>query len=102
MLAKVSSRVARSFAASLPNFRKLWIAQSISVLGSQVTLVAFPLTALYALGADATEVGILSAVENLPFLLFGTFAGVLIDRWRSRRVLILMDWIRAAALGLIP
>ncbi|MET7751587.1 MFS transporter [Micromonospora sp. NPDC005367] len=102
MLAKVNSRVARSFAADHPNFRKLWIAQSISALGSQVTFVVFPLAALYALDADAKEVGILSAVERLPFLLFGSFAGVLIDRWRSRRVLILMDWIRAVALGLIP
>ncbi|AGL16171.1 MFS transporter [Actinoplanes sp. N902-109] len=102
MPAKADSRIARYFVADQPKFRKLWIAQSISVLGSQVTLVAFPLTALYALHADAKEVGILSALETVPFLLFGAFAGVLIDRWRSRRVLVLMDWIRAVALGLIP
>lgn len=91
-----------SFAAERPNFRNLWSAQSISVLGSQVSLIAFPLTALSVLHASASEVGILSALERVPFLLFGVFAGVLIDRWRSRRVLVVTDWIRAVALGLIP
>lgn len=95
-------RTTRSFITGRPDFGKLWSAQSISVLGSQVTLIAFPLTALYVLHADAKEVGILSAVGNSPFLLFGVFAGVLIDRWRSRRLMVFMDWIRAVALGLVP
>jgi hypothetical protein len=91
-----------SFAAERPSFRKLWSAQSISVLGSQVSLIAFPLTALTVLHASALDVGILSALEQVPFVLFGIFAGVLIDRWRSRRVLVITDWIRAAAMALIP
>lgn len=91
-----------SFAADRPNFRNLWSAQSISVLGSQVSLIAFPLTALSVLDASASEVGILSALERAPFLLFGIFAGVLIDRWRPRRVLVITDWIRAVTLALIP
>ncbi|WP_229402186.1 MFS transporter [Micromonospora okii] len=91
-----------SFAAERPNFLRLWSAQSLSVLGSQVSLIAFPLTALSVLEASASEVGILSALERAPFLLFGIFAGVLIDRWRSRRVLVITDWIRAVALALVP
>jgi MFS family permease len=91
-----------SFAAKRPGFRKLWSGQSISVLGSQVSLIAFPLTALTVLHASALDVGLLSAMEQVPFVLFGIFAGVLIDRWRSRRVLVITDWIRAVAVGLIP
>jgi hypothetical protein len=103
MSAKAYARIKWwSFAAERANFRNLWSAQSISVLGSQVSLIAFPLTALYVLDATASEVGTLSALERAPFLVFGIFAGVLIDRWRSRRVLVITDWIRAAALALIP
>ncbi|MFI9366416.1 MFS transporter [Kitasatospora sp. NPDC053057] len=91
-----------SFAAERPDFRRLWSAQSISIMGSQVSLIAFPLTALAVLDARASEVGTLNALSRAPFLLFGIFAGVLIDRWRSRRVLIIMDWVRAATLLLIP
>jgi hypothetical protein len=91
-----------SFAAERPGFRNLWSAQSISVLGSRISLIAFPLTALTVLNASALDVGILSAMEQVPFLLFGIFAGVLIDRWRPRRVLVITDWIRAAVLVLVP
>jgi MFS family permease len=71
-------------------------------VGSQITLIAFPLTAISVLHASASEVGILSALERAPFLLFGLVAGVLIERWRSRRVLIITNWISAAGLALIP
>ncbi|MFH9353651.1 MFS transporter [Kitasatospora sp. NPDC017646] len=91
-----------SFAAARPDFRKLWSAQSVSIVGSQVSLIAFPLTALAVLHARASEVGTLNALSRAPFLVFGIFAGVLIDRWRSRRVLIIMDWTRAVTLALIP
>ncbi|MBT0772974.1 MFS transporter [Kineosporia sp. J2-2] len=90
------------FIAQQKGFRWLWAAQSISVMGSQVSLIAFPLAALTVLDASASEVGILSALERAPFLVFGIFAGVLIDRWRARRVLVITDWVRAVALLLIP
>ncbi|MFE1404713.1 MFS transporter [Streptomyces sp. NPDC058770] len=91
-----------SFAVERPNFRRLWCAQSISVFGSQITLIAFPLIAISLLHASVSEVGILSALERAPFLVFGLVAGVLVDRWRPRTVLIVTDWIRAVLLGLIP
>ncbi|WP_335939257.1 MFS transporter [Streptomyces sp. PTD5-9] len=91
-----------SFAVERPNFRRLWCAQSISVFGSQITLIAFPLIAISLLHASVSEVGVLSALERAPFMVFGLVAGVLVDRWRPRTVLIVTDWIRAALLGLIP
>jgi len=91
-----------TFAAERPNFGKLWAAQSISVLGSQVSLIAFPLTAISLLDAGVAEVGVLASLERAPFFLFGLVAGVLIDRWRPRRVLLVADWIRAVVLGLVP
>lgn len=91
-----------SFAIERPDFRRLWIAQSLSVLGSQITFIAFPLMAISLLGASVSQVGVLAALERVPFLLFGLAAGVLIDRWRARLVLVSTDWIRAVTLMAIP
>ncbi|MFF9431952.1 MFS transporter [Streptomyces sp. NPDC014746] len=84
------------------DFRRLWVAQTVSMAGSQISLIVFPLIAVSILEASAWEAGVLSAVERAPFLLFGLAAGALVDRWRLRRVLVVTDWIRAAAVGMIP
>ncbi|HVD25756.1 MAG TPA: hypothetical protein VNB86_07140, partial [Gaiellaceae bacterium] len=53
-----------------PEFLKLWSAQSISMLGDQVTLLALPLTAVLTLDASAAQMGLLVAAELMPHLLF--------------------------------
>ena len=85
-----------------PDFRKLWFGQSVSLLGSQVTTLALPLTAALVLQAGAAELGALRALQTLPFLLLGLGAGVLIDRARRRPILIAADLGRAVLLGTIP
>src|ERR1700733_2343440 len=66
------------------DFNKLWLGQGISSVGSQVTLLALPLTAVLYLHASTIQVGLLSAAGLLaysgPSLLFG----VLADRMRWR------------------
>jgi hypothetical protein len=44
-----------------PGFRRFWTAQSISVLGDQISLLALPLTAVLTLHLDAAEMGLLTA-----------------------------------------
>jgi MFS family permease len=83
-------------------FLKLWAAQGISQLGTQVTLLALPLAAILVLDATATEVALLGAVEVLPFLLFTLPAGVWVDRLPRRPILVVSDLARAAALASIP
>ena len=62
-----------------------------------------PLVAVLTLGADATQMGTLTAVALLPHLLFSLPAGVWLDRVRSRRrLMIAADLIRAAAMASIP
>ena len=59
-----------------PEFLKLWAAQSISQLGDQVTLLALPLVAVLTLDASPAQMGLLTAAELMPHLLFSLFAGV--------------------------
>ena len=84
------------------DFMHLWSAETISQLGSQVTLLALPLAAILTLNATAFEVGALSSIEFLPFLLVGLPAGVWVDRLRRRPILIAGDVGRAMVLASIP
>ncbi len=84
------------------DFLKLWTAESISQLGSQVTLLALPLIALSLLGASTFQVGLLSTLEFAPFLLVGLPAGVWVDRLRRRPILVAADLGRALTLASIP
>jgi MFS family permease len=84
------------------DFLRLWAAQSISQVGSQVSQLALPLVAILALEATAFEVALLAALEFLPFLLFALPAGVWVDRLPRRPILILADVGRAVALASVP
>ncbi|GLV58474.1 MFS transporter [Dictyobacter sp. S3.2.2.5] len=84
------------------NFLHLWAGQSISLLGSQVTQLALPLTAVVTLQATAFQMGLLNAFSTLPTLLIGLLVGVWIDRLRRRPLLIIADLVRAILLGSIP
>ena len=68
------------------DFRQLFVADTISQVGTQVTLLALPLVAVLALDATEFEVGMLAAAESLPFLLLGLPAGAWVDRLRRRSV----------------
>jgi MFS family permease len=85
-----------------PDFMKLWTGETISQLGTQVTLLALPTTAIIVVHASPFQVGLLSALEFLPFILVGLPAGVWVDRLRRRPVLIAGDLGRLVALGSIP
>jgi MFS family permease len=84
------------------DFMKLWSAESISQLGTQVTFLALPLTAILLLDATPFQLGVLTAVEFAPFLLIGLPAGVWVDRLPRRPILISGDVGRAVALATIP
>lgn len=83
-------------------FTWLWWSETISLFGSQVTLIAIPLLAALTLDAGAFEMGLMAAVETMPYLLFSLPAGVLADRVSRRRLLIVSNLARAALLLAIP
>jgi len=75
---------------------------SISLLGSSVTTVALPLTAVLVLGASPAQMGLLGAVSFLPHLVLGLPAGVWVGRLSYRRVIVGADLLAAAALTAVP
>src|SRR6202521_2932343 len=84
------------------DFRLLWGGETISELGSQVSILAIPLVAVRTLHATTFEVGALTASSTAAFLLVGLPAGVWVDRMRRRRVMIVSDVGRLLALGSVP
>jgi len=84
-------------------FRNLWLANVVSLLGSQVSLVALPLTAVIVLDAGPAQMGYLTALITLPNLIFALHFGAWIDRRGHRRqTMIVADIGRAALLATIP
>ncbi|MGY2079799.1 MFS transporter [Modestobacter sp. SYSU DS0657] len=84
------------------DFRRLWAAETVSQVGTQVTLLALPVLAVSLLDATPLQMGFLTALETAAFLLIGLPAGAWVDRWRRRRVLVTADLVRAGVLGTLP
>src|SRR5215467_14113937 len=88
--------------AGRPGFARLWLGQSASLLGSQVTLVALPLTGVLTLHAGPTQMSALRVASTIPFLLFGLLAGAWVDRRSRLSVLTASSVGQALLLALIP
>ncbi len=84
------------------DFRQLYTADTISQIGTQVSMLALPLVAVRTLHASNFEMGVLAACETLAFLLVGLPAGAWVDRMRRRNVLMAGDLGRAIVLGSVP
>jgi MFS family permease len=84
------------------DFNKLWAGQSVSALGSELTTLVLPLTAILTLHAGALQVGYLEGARTVAVLLLMLLAGAIVDRFRRRPMMICTDLVRAAAIGSIP
>jgi predicted MFS family arabinose efflux permease len=87
---------------SHPEFLKLWIGSSISMVGSQVTVLALPLTAVFIFGAGPAETGMLTAAGVAPMALFGLIAGAWVDRLPRRPTRIAADVGSALVIASVP
>ncbi|MFK0226778.1 MFS transporter [Streptomyces sp. NPDC090303] len=84
-------------------FRRYWTGQTISLAGDQISLIAIPLAAVLALGADAAAMGLLKTAELLPALLLNLPLGAWADRQANRRrAMIAADIGRAALVLTLP
>jgi MFS family permease len=84
------------------DFNRLWLGQSISAFGSQITALALPLTAVIYLDASSIQVGLLATVRELAFVGLMLFFGVVVDRCRRRPLMIVSDLGRAVVIATVP
>ncbi|MGF6536745.1 MFS transporter [Paraburkholderia youngii] len=84
------------------SFYLLLAGQTVSLLGSQVTFLALPLTAIELHNASPFETGILLACGRAPYLLLGLLAGVLTDRFSHRMLLMTANTTIALTLASVP
>ncbi|MER5263206.1 MFS transporter [Actinosynnema sp. NPDC002837] len=82
------------------DFRLLWAARTVSVLGTWLLVVAVPAHVFHLTGSWSAA-GAALAAEFLPPLLLGPVAGVLVDRWDRRRAMVAAEVLRAAAVTLL-
>jgi MFS family permease len=83
------------------NFRRLWLGQVVSQLGDWLDYVAL-LTLLLELTGSGTTVAAMLVARFLPTFFVGPLAGVVVDRFDRKRVMIAADLCRGAAvLGLL-
>ena len=83
-------------------YRRLWTSILISSFGGQVTMLALPLTAAVLLHASPTQMGLLTAMEILPFVLFSLPAGVWLDRVRKLPVYVVGELLLALIVAGVP
>lgn len=97
-----ADRVTRRSLRRGTGFGSLWGASTVSLLGDRITALAIPFAAI-TLHASALQVSALTTASFLPWLLFGVFAGVAVDRSAQyRKIMVWADLGRAALLLSVP
>ncbi|TDV49742.1 MFS transporter [Actinophytocola oryzae] len=82
------------------DFLLLWSGSAVSILGSRASGMAYPLLVL-ALTGSIVDAGLVGFVTMLPVLLFQIPAGMLVDLWDRKRVMIWCDVLRALVITTI-
>jgi CRP-like cAMP-binding protein/predicted MFS family arabinose efflux permease len=83
------------------NFTRLWAAQLVSAMGSALTSLAASIL-VYRLTGSAASVGLMLIATAVPTVFVGLIAGVFVDRYDRRRIMIAADVIRAVLVFLLP
>ncbi|MER6397101.1 MFS transporter [Kitasatospora sp. NPDC001603] len=83
------------------DFRRSFLADLTSNLGSAMSTIAYPLLVL-SLGGNAAQAGAVATVALVTRLGFRLPAGGLVDRWNRRRVMLTTDLVRLVAVATIP
>ena len=94
----------RTFSAlSVPNYRRFFFGQSVSLVGTWMQTVAQSWL-VYSLTRSATAIGLVVALQTLPVLVLGAYGGVIADRADKRRLMIVLQslmGLQALVLGLL-
>ncbi|MEN3357010.1 MAG: hypothetical protein V7637_992 [Mycobacteriales bacterium] len=84
------------------DFLKFWFGETLSLFGTQVTILAVPATAVLVLHAGPEQLGLLRFLQLVPYLIFGMLFGVLVDRTRRRPMMFIANTARMLLIGLVP
>lgn len=83
------------------SFSLLWTGQLVSTIGSALTSLAASIY-IFRLTGSALSVGLMLMATAAPSLLVGLFAGVFVDRYDRKKIMITADILRAILILLIP
>lgn len=86
----------------IASFARLWLANLAGSVGQQFGTLALSVTAVTTLGASAFEVSVIAALGSTAYLVLGIPAGVWVDRWSKKRVLLAAEAARALAVASVP
>jgi MFS transporter, DHA3 family, macrolide efflux protein len=89
-------------ALAIPSFRKLWMAQLVSVFGDFLALYAVISEMSFRMNASPRAITLVTVSFLLPMAFIGPVAGVFVDRWNPKRTMVISDLARAVlVLGLV-
>lgn len=92
------SRTVHVLLSSSPAFRLLMFGSSISMLGTRISTVAFPMLVLHLKNSPLIT-GLVACAAIAPSMLVYVPAGVLVDRWNPRRVMLISELLRGLAIA---
>lgn len=84
------------------NFALMWTGQLVETIGCALTSLAASILVYRETGGSALSVGLMLMATTAPGLVVGLVAGVFVDRYDRRRIMIIADVLRAALVLLIP
>ncbi len=84
-----------------PVWRRFFAAHAVSVTGTALTTVVLPIL-LYQRTGSAGLTALLTALQTVPYLVFGLFAGAVSDRHDRRRIMLTSDIAAALIVGSVP
>ena len=82
------------------NFALLWCAGLISLIGSRAMMTALPFYVYQQTGATLATAALFAAAY-LPMVLLGSVAGVFVDRWDRKRIMVLTNLIQTVVMLLL-
>jgi CRP-like cAMP-binding protein/predicted MFS family arabinose efflux permease len=83
------------------SFTRMWLAQLISTIGDSFTMIAAGILIFQKTGS-ALSVGLMLMATSIPTLLIGMIAGVFVDRFNRKKIMIVCDLSRGVLISLIP
>ena len=103
-MSRALAQMSRTFSAlSIPNFRRFFTGQSISLVGTWLQSVAQSWL-VSSLTHSSTDLGLVVAIQTLPVLFLGPYAGVVADRVDKRRLMVVLQslmGVQALVLGML-